>query len=169
MLFKNFIDIKYCKDKIPDKPGLYCICVRQEKYLRKEFANELQGRGHKILYLGIATKSLKKRLGQELWALGHGTFFRSLGAVLGYLPPSGSLRKGNNYKFSKADETEVIKWINRHLELAWIERSEDLGDIEKECIKRQRPLLNLKHNPLKSRRLMGMRAKCLKIARGKVN
>ena len=44
---------------------------------------------HNIIYIGIASQSLRKRLNQELRAKGHGTFFRSIGAVLGYSPREG--------------------------------------------------------------------------------
>ena len=45
-----------------------------------------------LIYLGKAGNNLRKRLGEkELCHKRSATFFRSLGAVLGYRPPTGSL------------------------------------------------------------------------------
>ncbi len=82
---------------VPRGPGLYAIRVREPSALPEHFARLSLQRGHDLLYVGIARESLSTRfLGQELRARGHGTFFRSIGAILGYRPMAGSLiGKGN--------------------------------------------------------------------------
>src|SRR5690606_26196846 len=123
---------------VPDLPGLYSIRIKNMNALPKVFRDELSNRKHDILYIGIATKSLSRRmLGQELRAKGHGTFFRSLGALLGYLPPKGSLNKHankRNYRFSDKDEQQIINWINKHLLINWIVCDSDLSTIETDII-----------------------------------
>ena len=106
---KNFKSVGIIDRQLPNQPGLYCLRIAQPKNLPVKFLDVLETRDHNIIYIGIASKSLKKRLNQELRAKGHGTFFRSLGAVLGYTPEKGSLvgkRNQNNYRFSKEDEKE---------------------------------------------------------------
>lgn len=102
--FKKAADID---DLVPSVAGVYCIRIKNINKLPVPFNQIIEKRHHDIIYIGIASKSLGKRfLKQELRAIGHGTFFRSLGAVLGYRPPCGSLKnKSNkrNYKFSKED------------------------------------------------------------------
>ncbi len=64
---------------VPDRPGLYALRIKDISALPSDFSKELKERGHDLIYLGIASQSLKRRmLGQELRARGHGTFFRSL-------------------------------------------------------------------------------------------
>jgi hypothetical protein len=131
----NCKTITSCEQNIPDKPGLYCIRVVRPEAFAKPFAEVLKNRNHDIVYIGLASQSLKKRfLGQELRAKGHGTFFRSLGAVLGYKPAAGSLVEKlnqNNYKFSSSDEKKIIKWIEDNLVINWPEITDNLNSIER--------------------------------------
>ena len=121
-----------------------------------------------IIYIGKSDKStLKKRLFQELRAEKHGTFFRSLGAILGYLPPKGSLKNNKNkqnYKFNKSDELAIVNWINNHLEVSWVEISTNISEIEKELIKLHTPLLNIKDNPNSLQLLKEVRKYCREFA-----
>ena len=119
--FRNFFEIK---DSIPDKPGIYCIKINKPNSLPK-FQKQIKKR-EKILYIGIASKSLRKRLNQELNGNGHGTFFRSIGSMLGCLPPKGSLKRKankNNYKFSDKDRLKIVKWIKSNLKINFITRN----------------------------------------------
>lgn len=121
-------------------------------------------RDNSIVYIGISGSStLKKRLLQELRAKGHGTFFRSLGAILGYLPPKGSLRNKKNkqnYKFSNTDETSIISWINNHIQVSWLEISQGLATIEIGLIMLYKPFLNIDNNPQALQILKNLRRKC---------
>ena len=148
---KNFKKITTCEHQIPDAPGLYCIRIANPLALNKIFREVLEERNHNIVYIGIASKSLKKRfLGQELRAKGHGTFFRSLGAVLGYLPIPGSLANKanqNNYRFSPTDELKIIEWINKNLLINWVSADGGWNEVEGELLQQYKPLLNIAGNP----------------------
>ncbi|MDA3954375.1 MAG: hypothetical protein PF485_12075 [Bacteroidales bacterium] len=164
---KNYKKVKNIDKKISNSFGLYCIRINKPENLDKIFADELKERKHNILYFGIATESINTRLMQELRARGHGTFFRSLGAVLGYLPPKGSLKtKKNkrNYKFSKKDEKKIIKWINENLLVNWIEFNGDFESLETNLINTYKPILNIAKNPYSLPYLSELRAECVDVA-----
>lgn len=167
---QNFKIAKDIDDLVPYSPGLYCIRIKSRNQLPKIFADILLERGHNILYVGIASKNLYKRfLLQELRAKGHGTFFRSLGAVLGYRPPKMSLigkKNKRNYKFSKDDESKIIGWINRNLVVNWVKYTGNLNNIESDLIIKYLPLFNLSKNPAVSRFLQELRNECVEIANG---
>lgn len=167
---KNFKAIADAELNIPDVPGIYCIRIKNPKVLDTVFSNVLNQRNHNIIYLGIASISLRKRLlGQELRAKGHGTFFRSLGAVLGYVPEQGSLigkLNQNNYKFSSKNEQKIIEWIDENLIINWVSVSDNLNSIEKELINEHMPLLNIAGNPGVLNNVRLLRDRCKQIARG---
>jgi hypothetical protein len=164
----NFKSAKIIDSTVPSNPGMYCIRIKNIDTLPVLFNTELKKRGHNIIYIGIATKSLNKRmLNQELRAKGHGTFFRSLGAILGYKPPAGSLinkKNKRNYKFSNTDETQIINWINYNLTISWIVLNSGVEKIETELILKYKPLLNIAKNPVAMRELSQLRKECVRIA-----
>jgi len=165
---KNFKSAAIIDNLVPDNSGLYCIRIKNPENLPKPFNNLLKARDHNIIYIGIASKSLSKRfLNQELRANGHGTFFRSIGAVLGYRPVKGSLiNKINkrNYTFSATDEKKIIDWININLTINWVEFSGAFEIIETGIIQKHLPLLNLAKNPSALKQLSDLRAECVRIA-----
>ena len=167
---KNYKSASIIDNLVPHNSGIYCVQIVDKHKLPNPFNSVLQDRKHDIIYIGIATKSLKKRfLNQELRANGHGTFFRSVGAILGYRPIQGSLvGKANkrNYKFSVNDEKEIIKWINENLKVNWIEVNSDFEKFETELIKTRKPLLNLAKNPVALKLLSDLRKECVEIANG---
>ena len=169
---KNFKALPQCEQDIPDVPGLYCIRIKQPKTLDTVFSNVLTERNHTIIYIGMASKSLKKQfLGQELRAKGHGSFFRNLGAVLGYCPEAGSLigkRNQNNYKFSSEDEQDLIKWIDENLIINWVAASDNLDAIEDKLIQKHLPLMNISGNPGAFNNVRVLRDKCKAMARGTI-
>jgi len=152
-----------------DKTGLYSIRLASNSILPEKYQKILDKREHKIIYIGKAQgQSLFNRLQQELRATGPGTFFRSIGAVLGFLPSLGSLKgkkNQNNYKFSNDDKKKIIDWINENLEISWIKYDGDFS-IEQRLIQKYYPLLNDSHNPLVLSELREDKDKCRKIARG---
>lgn len=155
---------------IPNVFGIYVIKIRDIKKLPQVFRKVLQERKHNILYIGISKDSLRKRLwGDELHLKGPGTFFRSLGAVLGYLPESGSLKERENkrnYKFSEHDSAEIIGWIEDNLEVNFVAHSDNLEEIERSLIVKYLPLLNLDKNPAKLDELVRLRRRCEAVANG---
>lgn len=164
----NFKSVPASERLIPDLPGVYSIRLKAESQLPPPFQALLKKRGHNLIYIGIASQSLAKRFyQQELRAKGHGTFFRSLGAVLGYRPAKGSLlNKANkrNYKFKPYDEELVTRWIDQHLLINWLAVEGDLEDFETMLIKEHRPLFNLSKNPDALKELSDLRALCVTIA-----
>ncbi|MDT0552115.1 GIY-YIG nuclease family protein [Urechidicola vernalis] len=167
---KNFKQASIIENSVPDSPGLYCIRISNPGTLVDSFSKVLKERDHNIVYIGIASKSLKKRfLGQELRAKGHGTFFRSLGAVLGYTPEKGSLigkRNQNNYTFSQKNEAKIIHWINDNLIVNWVATDNEINSIESGLIREYLPLLNIAGNPGALLELSKLRNNCKTIARG---
>jgi hypothetical protein len=156
---------------VPNVPGMYCIRIKNASSLPAPFNRLLKERGHDLIYIGIASQSLRRRmLGQELRARGHGTFFRSMGAILGYMPPAGSLiGKSNqkNYKFSAADNARIIEWMNTHLAVHWVTMSNGWDQLESQLIKQHRPLVNIAKNPSALVELSQLRKRCVEVACGR--
>jgi hypothetical protein len=150
--------------------GIYCLRIRNAQQLPKPFSELLVQRGHNIVYIGVASRCLRSRfLNQELRAIGHGTFFRSIGAVLGFRPVDGSLagkRNQRNYTFSERDKSKIIQWLNQNLEANWVEYEGDLDASETYLIGKYRPLINLAKNPDALPLLRYLRAECVRIAVG---
>ena len=149
---------------VPDQSGIYAIRIRNIDALPDTFSEALNKRRHTLIYIGIASKSLQKRmLDNELRGREHGTFFRSLGATLGYLPPKGSLKgksKQYNYTFSEEDKGKIITWINKNLLVNWMCMDDGLKKLETGLIVSQKPLINIQHNPCKLPELIRLREKC---------
>ncbi|WP_198536992.1 GIY-YIG nuclease family protein [Salegentibacter sediminis] len=165
---KNFKPAGEIDGDLPDIPGLYCLRIPRPETLPGSFSSVLKSREHNIIYIGIASKSLRKRLNQELRAKGHGTFFRSIGAVLGYVPEKGSLvgkRNQNNYRFAKEDEKKIIAWINENFLVNWIQLEENLNSFEAVLLNEHLPLLNIAGNPGALEEITLLRNKCKQIAR----
>ncbi|GHU55062.1 hypothetical protein FACS189415_2030 [Bacteroidia bacterium] len=164
----NFKSAGSIDNLVPHNSGLYCIRISDINKLPKPFNTFLADRQHNIIYIGIAAKSLNRRfLNEELRAKGHGTFFRSIGAVLGHRPPKGSLlTKANkrNYKFSPTDEQKIIRWINDNLQVNWVDFSGDFESLETGLINKYRPLINIKKNPSALQLLKDLRKECVQIA-----
>lgn len=152
--------------EVPNRPGLHAIRVRDRSALPEPFKSRSEERGHDLIYVGIATQSLSRRfLGQELRARGHGTFFRSIGALLGYRPLAGSLIGKNNtrnYKFAPADNRAIIDWIDANLLVNWVKFSGAHALEESALIRKHLPLLNLQAATLPE--LAAVRAECVRIA-----
>lgn len=147
---KWFMPVPQASHNLPNEAGLYALRVARPKSLPQFLYRALNDRKHNLIYIGVASKSINKRLNQELWARGHGTFFRSLGASLGYRPPKGSLidkKNKKNFKFSVGDERKIIQWIETNLTVHWIEMSGNLKVPEELLIRKYQPLLNIQGNP----------------------
>lgn len=150
--------------------GIYCIKVADFK--GNGFNDRIKeifiSRNNPILYIGISgTSTLKKRLLQELRGKGHGTFIRSIGASLGFLPLAGSLRNRKNkynYKFSDSDSLAIIDWINSYLKVSWYDCSQDLKIYERKLIELYNPLLNITCNPNALQELIDLRKNCIEVA-----
>lgn len=154
---------------VPDKPGLYCMKLLKGSGLPIPFDQYAQSRNN-IIYIGLASQSLRQRMwNQELHHKSAATFFRSLGAVLGYRPEFGSLigmKNQNNYEFSEEDKQSIIEWIEQNIEVGWICISDNLNNLETELIHKFTPVINIDKNPAKVSELIQLREECRQIARG---
>ncbi len=157
---------------IESKEGYYSIWITNTKKLPPAFHNELVRKKTNLLYIGIASGSLLKRLYlQELQHRNPATFFRSIGAVLGYRPEPGSLagkKNQNNYKFNIENTKAIVEWINHNLEIAFHYCPTTDSTIEITLIKKYGPLLNWTHNPEPFMPLKKLKDECRAIARNQI-
>lgn len=147
---------------LPNSPGKYAFFIGDLGQLPPAFQREARKRTDpRLLYIGKADVSLFVRVWeQECQHRRPGTFFRSVGAMLGYRSPKG----GRNYEFSAGDRQAVIDWILANLVVSWTSESVagSHRESEAELIRRYMPLLNLQGNPAKLAELERLRALCRK-------
>lgn len=166
----NFLSVNAIdSSQIPQTPGLYCIKIRKGVRFPHNYGKI---RDDGIIYIGKASKSLRSRLWEE--ELKHkrpATFFRSIGAMLGFLPPIDYLygRTSRNYKFCDSDECQIRKWMDCSLFVNFIQVEPDkLGSIEKAFIRNYAPLVNIQHNPNASDYIKAARKRCVDHAKRKI-
>ena len=170
---KKFVKVsKLTANDIPNKPGFYVIRINDINVLPEVFSKALEQRKHNILYIGISKDNIQDRLwNQELHLKKPATFFRSMGAILGYRPPKNTLSsKSYNYKFSQKDTDNIIQWMKENLLVNYIAcdyNEKILKCIEKELIKQYKPIINIQNNPYKLKELEELRDICVEIARSK--
>lgn len=165
----NFKRISQLNKKVLDMQGLYAIRLKEGSKLPSKYQTILESRGSMIIYIGKAEKTIGQRLEQELEHKSPGTFFRSVGCVLGYLPIKGHLIgrvNQNNFKFSKNDTEEIINWLEKNTEVSIVAFEGKFDLIEGKLIEKHTPLLNINKNPLRLRELIDDRKRCKDIARG---
>lgn len=164
----KFCSIKDLNHDTLNSTGFYCIKLKKNSKLPDRYQSILEKRKYKYIYIGKAEgQTLRERLAQELELKKAGTFFRSIGCVLEYFPIKGHLKgksNQNNFKFSKEDKSEIIKWLKDNVELSIANYSGDFN-IESVLIKKYCPLLNDTHNPMKLQELKNDKNICRKIAR----
>lgn len=147
---------------IPHESGLYCIKLRKGVSLPTKIGKV---REDGIIYIGKGENLYKRLWKNELNSKGHATFFRSIGAILGYMPPQGSLKSGSNYHFSDDDTERIIKWMRQSLTVNYIVLdAASLESVEKRLIVKYMPLVNIQHNPNASEELKRLRRECVRHA-----
>jgi len=154
---------------VPQRPGIYSIFIDEPASFPAPFDTLQQQRNTNLIYIGIASKSLFKRLvKQDLRHKGPSTFFRGIGPILGFRPQRGSLLKmknQRNYKFSQQDTRTIITWINDHLSIRWVEiDTRSHPSAEMTAIRHLCPIMNTTYNPNPSHELAALRVECRKIA-----
>jgi hypothetical protein len=158
--FERAIPVRDVAARLPHSPGKYAFFADEVGRLPEPFSQEAMTRPvPALLYIGKADVSLVQRVWlEECQHRRPGTFFRSVGAMLGYRSPKG----GRNYEFAPDDKQRVIEWIAGNLRVAWqagaLDRSHRIG--EQVLINRFPPLLNLQGNPRKFAELSRLRAAC---------
>jgi hypothetical protein len=158
--FDRSIAVSDAEPLLPKSPGKYAFFVEELELLPDAFASdELTRPFPRLIYIGKADASLSTRVWyEECQHRRPGTFFRSVGAMLGFRSPKG----GRNYEFTKEDKQLVIGWIAKNLRVAW-DSDGSVGshfDSEQVLIRRFEPLLNLQGNPRKFAELSKLRALC---------
>jgi hypothetical protein len=166
----KLIPAREAERQVPDAYGLYSILIDDPRNLPSPFSDYMFDLDHTIIYLGKASGSfLSKRLVKnDLRHKGHATFFRSLGAVLGYYPQKGSLaNKANqdNYRFSHPEKKLIVEWINEHLAVRCLALSPAEIAFERQLIADLTPVLNIDGNPDTLQEIKDLREKCKAIAR----
>jgi len=165
----NFISLSDLdQNTIPDCAGIYAFRILNINSLPEPFPEILSLKDNRYFYIGQSSKSLFERMyKQELNGKKHGTFFRSLGAVLGFLPAKGSLlgRDTRNYKFSKEDTLKIVEWLREYVEVGFFTETENLDQIESDLIKKYTPLLNIQGNPKAIPEISELRKKCVEFAK----
>ncbi|KUO57874.1 MAG: hypothetical protein APF84_18435 [Gracilibacter sp. BRH_c7a] len=158
--------------------GIYRVFIRDyEKLcdLAPDFAKEICTRRKlhlaldwKLIYVGEAKGNggLLTRFRQEFRQEGRGTFFRSIGAVLGETPRAaqneGEIR---NYVFEGEAKERIINFIEETMGVQY-ESLDDAPIIitDEPEIRMKKPILNIKHNPLPSQFVNSRRDRCRQIA-----
>jgi len=157
--------------RVPEHLGVYAVFVKQSQNLPSPFNRYLTDRGHRCLYMGKSSHLYRRMVQYDLNGKGDSTFFCSLGAILDYRPPLGSLigkTDRNNFRFNQEDKGKIVAWAAEHLVVAWLELSvpQQASFLEKQLIKHIQPLLNIRNNPSKLRELRDLRRVCREIAKG---
>jgi hypothetical protein len=165
------MNVKTAERLVPDTSGIFAIFVDDARALPRFLSGRLMDGSQRPLYVGQASASLRLRLlEQDLRHRKPSTFFRGLGAALGYRPPSGSLKgrkNQRNYKFSAGDTMRICGWIEDHLLVSWSTVPADqLDEAEKALIAEWKPPLNTVHNPEPVAELAQLRRTCRLMAGG---
>lgn len=172
------IDVLQAEELVPSGQGLYAIFIRDIDSLPGPMKDYQLARKQfpKLIYIGKATGKgglILRLVSQDLQHRGKSTFFRSIGAGLGYRPIPGSLmgrKNQTNYEFSEEDTKEIRNWINQNLLVTYAELSilseKQIEEQEKAIIDNTRAVCNIKHNPKRLKWLEDVREECRRIARG---
>lgn len=156
------------ENSVPTASGLYCIKLRKGVPLPAKYGKI---REDGIIYIGKADVLHERLWKEELNHQRPATFFRGIGAILGFLPPKGSLvgkANQNNYKFSPEDTEAIRKWMRQSLLVNWVPlEPTKIPDTEKALIIKYQPMMNTAHNPNKNNELAAARKRCREYAQSK--
>ena len=168
----NLIQLSKAGDLVPEEMGLYAIFVNDPQHLPGAISDYLDRKWRNVIYVGKAAKQtlLQRLVKQDLRGTGNATFFRGLGAVLGFTPRPGSLigkSNQNNYRFSLGDRNSIVEWIDGHLHVSWVTMmSKEASAYEPILVKALTPPFNKDHNPVAVVEIAKLRYQCRLIARG---
>lgn len=112
--FDKAIPVSSVQPLLPNSPGKYAFFIEDVDCLPEVFAREARTRPEpRLIYIGKADVGLAQRVWhEECQHRRPGTFFRSIGAMLGLRSPRG----GRNYEFAPHDTQFVIEWIAKKTE-----------------------------------------------------
>jgi hypothetical protein len=138
-------------NKVHDSPGNYIMCLKKDSELPKLKIQPAlkEFNGLKVIYTGIASKSLRKRDYRQHFRgnnAGGSTLRKSLGVLLGYpLIPRDKDPLTGKTKFAEADEAKLTEWMCKNLVMYFLPSSSYL-ETEMELIRHFDPPLNLKNS-----------------------
>lgn len=147
-----FIPISSVETDLPDKKGLYLICVNNFNNL-PDVLKELEYSyfsDRPILYLGISgSRGLRKRDYKNHFTgtARNSTLRKSLGSLFGYSKVQYDNDIGSSkYKFNALEEDKLTEWMKTNLIMYYCVTEDDVGNIETELIKQYNPPLNISKN-----------------------
>lgn len=147
----RFDPISDFEEKIPNASGNYIICLRKKSGLPK---SEIEPNykffdGLKVIYTGIAGKSLRKRDYHQHFKgknAGSSTLRKSLGVLFKYnLIPRDKNPTSRKSKFNVTDEVELSDWMQTNLIMYFL-RNDFYDQLEDDLILELNPPLNLDKN-----------------------
>jgi hypothetical protein len=154
---------------VPASPGLYAIFVDGARSLPALFHAYLLARQTRLIYVGRGDNLRRRWVGDDLRHTGPSTFFRGMGAALGFTPPRGSLsgrRNQHNYRFGDQDTKDIIDWMDAHLFVRWQTLGTDALQVwESRAVRAYHPLFDTSGNPEALQELADLRKHCRDIAR----
>lgn len=128
---------------------------------------EINGKEYQILYTGIASKSLRQRIGKNHFGenAGRSTLRLSLGSLMGLTKIYRDDRR-KHLKFKAADEQRLTDWMRRNLVVLFY-INPDCENDEESMIATLNPPLNLDKNHCSEN--AGFRAELSHLRSKKVN
>lgn len=136
---------------LPDAPATYIACLRPGIDLPKTNGEPVYTdlNGHRVLYIGTAKKSLRRREYVEHFEAdaGRSTLRKSLGVLFGYnmIPRDRKFAGSRKTKFNPDSEQQLSTWMKQSLVLFWAAAGTPT-EMEKALIVKFDPPLNLDRN-----------------------
>lgn len=160
--------------------GLYFVFIHDFDFIQREapcFANDIIERrvSHPeldwtLIYIGEAkgTGKLYKRFRQEFLQETRGTFFRSIGAATGENPRlAHTTREIKNYIFKDPEKNNIIDFMEKAFSVCYLYTDDNPDEADDRFhIKCNKPVVNIKHNPLPSQFIIDQRKRCRRISAG---
>jgi len=136
---------------IPDQSGNYLLCLKPNADLPTISITPTLTSfdGLKVIYTGIASKSLRKRDYSQHFTgnnAGRSTLRKSLGVLFGYkqIPRDKDTSNGKT-KFGQVDEEKLTEWMSDNLIMFFLPTTE-FESVEMKLINHFNPPLNLQGN-----------------------
>lgn len=137
---------------IPDKKGLYLICIKDAEQLPNQFKNVefTRFQGREVLYVGISgNRGLRKRDYQNhfVGSARTSTLRKSLGVLFNFPKVHTANERGTiKYKFDKESELRLNQWMRDNLMMHFCITDDKVEDIESKLIELFNPPLNISKN-----------------------
>lgn len=140
---------------LPKVNGNYIVTIRDIKLFPTHGIEIITPifRGHHVIYTGVASKSLRNRIGSQHLGLnaGRSTLRQSIGCLMGFtqIPRDKSKLENGMVKFIEVEERALLEWIQKNLLFYYLPNSFP-SELEDELIRIMNPPLNIQknHNPV---------------------